>query len=1038
MQNLFNSCPEDHVWDPVTQTCVKKTLRQTVEETAKYTGKYPKLFRKGQEFRKEANQYLKDFDLGVSLKHMPTDYDKTVKQNLQEKKKAYKEQFKELEKVNKIGSRYLKKIDPKYLDYTVGGLEDYGQYIDPYTKAYLMSKPDYKPEEEKTLNPYSILNTRQGYSAIRDARNKGKISQREWRNYLENYGGRKFDPLRYDLTPEQQKGWEEAWGKPGEMTDFTNKIGNLINTTMQGLSLGSMFMGSPTATTLSGSFRNSAPGLGNIIGRNITTRGKNFWDATKKGWNTPIPGTKVLTPNMLTTGLFGGAAAMNLADPNSESRKNLQKAIDNPTAQNIAEATATTGIDALNIATAGAGKAVSNIARPLDKIIKFGANKFDDLGYKAIDKLNPAFGQMLRNKNITPTKLGLTGGLGAAIASSDEDTQNAALAGLPVIVSGKTFPVSTLKNTKYPISDKFVKNIFGAMGMYPSSKASEISKEMVDFMGPQFGGLVFGGGFENLQKQIANIHLPNFLSKYSGANEKQILKDVANIFQGPGVRGEAIRKQLQQMAFLDAMRSRPEVFNRMLLDQQFGKQGTFLDLADLYDQSKNWQYFEKKLGKELASSFAGLGQNVKGQPRFDLIKEFIQKNQLNKALPLNQKEATAIYGYQGLVDSEINALLRGSPLTALTNMGKRIPVEGSTAEAITNFLPKLTRDLKSAIGKQPPLQQSRSLLRGEKADYFVEVMTTQGDRMTKKLSDVDPGDVIFRRDFTSGSLLPENFLQTSPRNLYEAPYQSQFGPISSEFILPKGTKTIFFPSQRFGNIFTREDEILFNPDKNKYRVINNFAKNMKQLAETDINKALQQEELITDKILPHYQFEVIPRAKGGRLKPKNIPMYYNFRGTRINSDNTSLPFRYGGNMYRHGGHMYDLFTHGTYATGGMLGKPCGPGQFRNWLGICVSTGSSEYLNEDGSPRYTGKVETIVEDSPTYVNNMGKTIFGLGDRTDIMNFRRKGPYAGYLKSHKTKVNMTGNDGQNYNINSFERYDNGGNLKSRPNSIAAKPS
>ena len=292
MANLSNSCPEGCVWDPITQICVAKDSLGTVQRTAKYTGKYPKLFYKGQEFRRKANQLAKDFDIGKRIKPLSRDEEKSLLRNLRKQKKEYKKQFKELEKVDKIGSRYLKKIDPKYLDYTVGGLEDYGQYIDPYTRGYLMSKPDYKPEEEKTLNPYSILNTRQGYSAIRDARNKGKISQREWRNYLENYGGRKFDPLRYDLTPEQQKRWEQEWGRPGEMTDFTNKIGSLMNTTMQGLALGSAFMGAtPTTRSISALARNpNTPSLRNILNRNIAN--SDLTRATITGaknlWNKPI------------------------------------------------------------------------------------------------------------------------------------------------------------------------------------------------------------------------------------------------------------------------------------------------------------------------------------------------------------------------------------------------------------------------------------------------------------------------------------------------------------------------------------------------------------------------------------------------------------------------------------------------------------------------------------------------------------------------------------------------------------------------------
>jgi len=273
---------------------------EDIKVKTEYTGKYPKLIRDKQKFFKGINEYLKNFDTGKKAKYLDYDEEKTIKQNLKKQKKAYKKQFKELEKVDKIGSRYLKKIDPKYLNYTVGGLEDYGQYIDPYTRAYLMSKPDYKPEEEKTLNPYSILNTRQGYSAIRDAKNRGEISQGAWNRYLRYYGGRKFDPLRYDLTPEQQRRWEQEWGRPGEMTkfvtDYLDPLAKIIPASAMAGALGPMAV-------------EEAAGILSTPGKDLFKYGvtgvRNFLNTAPKG----APWASI--GNAIGLG-FGAEAAMNL------------------------------------------------------------------------------------------------------------------------------------------------------------------------------------------------------------------------------------------------------------------------------------------------------------------------------------------------------------------------------------------------------------------------------------------------------------------------------------------------------------------------------------------------------------------------------------------------------------------------------------------------------------------------------------------------------------------------------------------------------
>ena len=83
MANLFNSCPEGFVWDPITESCVKEDLISLGKDLySEYTGKYPKLFRKGQKFRKEANQYLKVFDTGKRIKYLSRDEEKTLLQNL--------------------------------------------------------------------------------------------------------------------------------------------------------------------------------------------------------------------------------------------------------------------------------------------------------------------------------------------------------------------------------------------------------------------------------------------------------------------------------------------------------------------------------------------------------------------------------------------------------------------------------------------------------------------------------------------------------------------------------------------------------------------------------------------------------------------------------------------------------------------------------------------------------------------------------------------------------------------------------------------
>lgn len=224
------------------------------------------------------------------------------------------------------------------------------------------------PDEWNNKTVSDVISS-EGLGAMRRLYSENKLNSLQFKDYYENYG-KSIDP--FVIGGYSAKKAKENWME--DVPEFTNMVN-------KGVQFGLGLAGAG-ATGLA----SRAAGATSLIGRAAP-----YATAPLTIGSRTFP---LINP-INTIGLgFGAHSAANLADPNSASRQSISRAYQNPTTENILDATGNVTMDALGVLTSPgmgnmllkAGQGIANTPRAIGNLyedVATGSTVLSDFGLKA-------------------------------------------------------------------------------------------------------------------------------------------------------------------------------------------------------------------------------------------------------------------------------------------------------------------------------------------------------------------------------------------------------------------------------------------------------------------------------------------------------------------------------------------------------------------------------------------------------------------------------------------------------------------------------
>jgi len=244
-------------------------------------------------------------------------------------------------------------------------ISDYRKQLDEEKKTYakankalnILQKLDSDNWKNAKLN--DVLSTK-GIEGLRSLYSEGKLTEGAFRDFYNNFGS-EYDPNVIEGTgPNRAYSAKEArenWME--HVPEFANAVSKFA--------LAAPLAGGAGALA-------TAPGyIPSLYG------GNGLMSAIGTGLNTAIAGVPGLTTNNLLWGAGAYLSGDQIIDPKSETRTSINKAIQNPTASNIVDATGNTLLTGLGFAGIPVKSGLTSFADDVSRGTKYLTTQYDNI-----------------------------------------------------------------------------------------------------------------------------------------------------------------------------------------------------------------------------------------------------------------------------------------------------------------------------------------------------------------------------------------------------------------------------------------------------------------------------------------------------------------------------------------------------------------------------------------------------------------------------------------------------------------------------------